>query len=156
VATVRAHGLDPVDFELELTESGMMRNIDFAVDLVGQLNAAGFALAIDDFGTGYSSLAYLKQLPAEKLKIDKSFVRDMIDDRNDHAIVATIIGMGKTLGMLTIAEGVETRAQADALRKMGCDQVQGFLFGRPEPTDVFTGKWLRGLKKSVEGPAGIT
>ena len=139
---IRAEGLEPRLFELELTESGMMKNIEQSIDMFTQLNAAGFSLAIDDFGTGYSSLAYLKRLPARKLKIDKSFVQDMVEDINDHTIVATIIAMGKTLGMRTIAEGVETRAQADALLALGCDEVQGYHFGRPEPAPVFAEKWL--------------
>ena len=140
---IRSEGLEPRLFELELTESGMMKNIEQSIDMFTQLNAVGFSLAIDDFGTGYSSLAYLKRLPARKLKIDKSFVLDMVDDINDHTIVATIIAMGKTLGMRTIAEGVETRAQADALLALGCDEVQGYHFGRPEPASAFAEKWLR-------------
>ncbi len=140
---IRSGGLEPRLFELELTESGMMKNIEQSIGMFTQLNAVGFSLAIDDFGTGYSSLAYLKRLPARKLKIDKSFVQDMVDDINDHTIVATIIAMGKTLGMRTIAEGVETRAQADALLELGCDEVQGFHFGRPEPAAAFAEKWLR-------------
>ena len=140
---IRSGGLEPRLFELELTESGMMKNIEQSIGMFTQLNAVGFSLAIDDFGTGYSSLAYLKRLPARKLKIDKSFVLDMVDDINDHTIVATIIAMGKTLGMRTIAEGVETRAQADALLALGCDEVQGYHFGRPEPASVFAEKWLR-------------
>ena len=140
---VRAGGLEPRLFELELTESGMMRNIEQSIELFTQLNATGFSLAIDDFGTGYSSLSYLKRLPARKMKIDKSFVRDMVDDANDHTIVATIIAMGRTLGMRTIAEGVATAAQADALLALGCDEAQGHFFGMPEPGDVFAEKWLR-------------
>ncbi len=140
---IRSEGLEPRLFELELTESGMMKNIEQSIGMFTQLNAVGFSLAIDDFGTGYSSLAYLKRLPARKLKIDKSFVLDMVDDINDHTIVATIIAMGKTLGMRTIAEGVETRAQADALLALGCDEVQGYHFGRPEPANTFAEKWLR-------------
>jgi len=119
-----------------------MRNVDRAVELLGQLNRIGFSLAVDDFGTGYSSLAYLKRLPVGKLKIDRTFVRDMAEDTNDHAIAATIVAMGRTLGLLTVAEGVETRTQADALLALGCDQAQGYLFGRPEPPDVFAAAWL--------------
>lgn len=142
-ARVRAFGLSPELFELELTESGMMRNIDLAIELAGQLSEAGFTLAIDDFGTGYSSLAYLKQLPADKLKIDQSFVRNMRDDQNDHAIVATIVAMGRTLGLSTIAEGIESDEQAAALRQLGCQEGQGYQFGRPESAEVFATRWLR-------------
>jgi diguanylate cyclase (GGDEF)-like protein/PAS domain S-box-containing protein len=138
-----AAGLEPRLFELELTESGMMKNVEQSIDLFTRLNAFGFSLSIDDFGTGYSSLSYLKRLPARKMKIDKSFVRDMVDDVNDHTIVATIIAMGRTLGMRTIAEGVETQAQADALLALGCDEVQGYYFGYPEPAASFAEKWLR-------------
>lgn len=139
---VHRFGLPPEQLEFELTESGVMRNVDRAVELLGQLNRIGFSLAVDDFGTGYSSLAYLKRLPVGKLKIDRTFVRDMAEDTNDHAIAATIVAMGRTLGLLTVAEGVETRTQADALLALGCDQAQGYLFGRPEPPDVFAAAWL--------------
>jgi diguanylate cyclase (GGDEF)-like protein/PAS domain S-box-containing protein len=140
---IAQHGLTPARFELELTESGMMRNIDLAIELANQLSAAGFSLAIDDFGTGYSSLAYLKRLPADKLKIDQSFVRDMLVDRNDHAIVATVIAMGRTLGLRTIAEGIETAEQAAALLELGCQEGQGYLLGRPVSATVFAERWLR-------------
>ncbi len=139
---IRTAGLEPRLFELELTESGMMRNIEQSIDLFTRLNALGFSLSIDDFGTGYSSLAYLKRLPARKLKIDRSFVLDMVSESNDHAIVATIIAMGRTLGMRVVAEGVETQAQADALLALGCDEVQGYYFGYPETAASFAGKWL--------------
>jgi len=139
---LQAAGIGPRLFELELTESGMMKNIEQSIAMFTQLNAIGFSLAIDDFGTGYSSLSYLKRLPARKLKIDKSFVRDMVNDDNDRTIVTTIIAMGKTLGMHTIAEGVETREQADALIALGCDGVQGYLYGEPEPASTFAEKWL--------------
>ncbi len=142
---ITATGLEARCFELELTESGMMRNIEHGIAVITALNQLGFAQAIDDFGTGYSSLAYLKRLPAEKLKIDQSFVRDMIEDSNDHAIVATIIGMGRNLGMKTIAEGVETQAQADALRALGCDEAQGYFYGRPIHGEEFARRWLDGL-----------
>jgi diguanylate cyclase (GGDEF)-like protein len=139
---VRNAGLSPAQFELELTESGLMHNVELAINIAGRLKAAGFAMAIDDFGTGYSSLAYLKRLPANKVKIDMSFVRDMLVDRNDHAIVTTIIAMGRTLDLRTIAEGVETLQQAEALLALGCDEAQGYYFGRPEPAAIFARKWL--------------
>jgi len=151
---IHSAGLEPRLFELELTESGMMKNIEQSIGLFTKLNAVGFSLAIDDFGTGYSSLSYLKRLPARKMKIDQSFVRDMVDDINDHTIVATIIAMGKTLGMRTIAEGVETQAQADALLALGCDEAQGYFFGKPEPASSFAEKWLRPPRSdAANGPA---
>jgi diguanylate cyclase (GGDEF)-like protein/PAS domain S-box-containing protein len=141
---VRRAGLSPEQFELELTESGLMRNVELAVNIAGRLRAMGFALAIDDFGTGYSSLAYLKRLPMATVKIDMSFVRDMLDDHNDYAIVSTIIAMGRTLEMQTLAEGVETLAQAETLFAMGCYTAQGYLFGRPERPAAFAQRWLAG------------
>jgi diguanylate cyclase (GGDEF)-like protein/PAS domain S-box-containing protein len=142
-ALIRDAGLDPTAFELELTESGFMHNIELALVNVARLQASGFAFAIDDFGTGYSSLAYLKRLPVDKIKIDISFVRDMLVDRNDHAIVNTIIGMGRTLELTTIAEGVETAAQAEALLALGCDEAQGYHFGAPLPPEDFAQRWLK-------------
>ncbi len=142
LAIVRRAGLSPSQFELELTESGLMRDVELAINIAGRLKAAGFALAIDDFGTGYSSLAYLKRLPMSKVKIDMSFVNDMLIDHNDYAIVNTIIGMGRTLDLMTLAEGVETRAQAETLLAMGCYQAQGYYFGRPEPGAAFARRWL--------------
>ncbi|MDD5389963.1 MAG: EAL domain-containing protein [Gallionellaceae bacterium] len=142
LAIVRDAGLDPTQFELELTESGFMHNVEIAFANVARLQAAGFAFAIDDFGTGYSSLAYLKRLPANKVKIDISFVRDMLENRNDHAIVQTIIGMGRTLELTTIAEGVESASQALALQALGCDEAQGYHFGAPRPAPDFARDWL--------------
>jgi len=142
LAIVRRAGLSPEMFDLELTESGLMRNVELAINIAGRLKAAGFSLSIDDFGTGYSSLAYLKRLPVGKVKIDISFVRDMLDDHNDYAIVNTIIGMGRTLEMTTLAEGVETPAQAETLLAMGCLAAQGYHFGAPESAAAFARRWL--------------
>lgn len=142
IEQIRSFGLSPACFELELTESGMMQNITQATELVAQLSAAGFAIAIDDFGTGYSSLTYLKRLPAHKLKIDQSFVRTMLEERNDHAIVTTIIAMGRTLGLSIMAEGVERQDQADALLALGCDEAQGYLFAKPATAADFARQWL--------------
>lgn len=139
---VRAAGLTPACLELELTESGLMGNVERAIEIMQTLKTAGFALSIDDFGTGYSSLSYLKCLPVDTLKIDISFVRDMLKDRHDYTIVTTIIGMARNLGLKAIAEGVEEAAQAEALLALGCDEAQGYYFGRPEPAHVFAQKWL--------------
>ncbi len=141
-AIVRASDLAPARLELELTESGLMENVEWAIGIMEALKTAGFALAIDDFGTGYSSLAYLKRFPADKLKIDMSFVRDMLKDRNDYTIVATIVGMAHNLGLKALAEGVEDAEQAKALLALGCDEAQGYFFGHPEPAKIFAGKWL--------------
>jgi len=139
---VRAAGLTPACLELELTESGLMGNVERAIKVMETLKTAGFALSIDDFGTGYSSLSYLKRLPADTLKIDISFVRDMLKDPDDFTIVTTIIGMARNLGLKAIAEGVEESAQAEALLALGCDEAQGYYFGHPEPAHVFAQKWL--------------
>ncbi|HYA66699.1 MAG TPA: bifunctional diguanylate cyclase/phosphodiesterase, partial [Burkholderiaceae bacterium] len=153
VERVTRFGISAEQIEFELTESGVMRNVDRAVDLFGQLNGIGFSLAVDDFGTGYSSLAYLKRLPVKKLKIDRTFVRDMAEDANDHAIVATIIAMGRTLGLRTTAEGVETKTQAQALLALGCEHAQGYLFGAPEPPEDFATRWLK-QKQESKGECG--
>ncbi|BBP03267.1 hypothetical protein TPL01_06920 [Sulfuriferula plumbiphila] len=142
-AIVRAAGLTPACLELELTESSLMRNVEQAIVVMEALKTAGFALAIDDFGTGYSSLTYLKRLPADKLKIDMSFVRDMLQDRNDYTIVATIIGMAHSLGLKALAEGAEQAEQAETLLALGCDEAQGYYFGHPETAEIFAQKWLR-------------
>lgn len=127
---------------LELTESDFMRDPDQAVEITQAMRAAGYALYIDDFGTGYSSLAYLRHFAADALKIDISFVREMLDNQHDRAIVQTIIAMADALGMKTLAEGVEHQKQATLLAEMGCLEAQGFLFGRPKPADEFAAAWL--------------
>ena len=139
---IRAAGQTPDLFELELTESSMMTDPEVAVETMETLKAAGFTLAIDDFGTGHSSFAYLKRFAADQIKIDISFVRDMLNDRDDYAIVKTIIAMANILDLETTAEGVESAAQAEALLALGCDFVQGYHFGHPEAPDVFAEKWL--------------
>lgn len=128
--------------ELELTESILMTNPERAIVTLNELKDRGFSLAIDDFGTGYSSLAYLKRFPVDTLKIDRAFVRDMQEDRNDRAIAATIVAMAQQLGLTTVAEGVENEEQLLILRQLGCLQAQGFHIGRPQPADEFRGKWL--------------
>jgi len=139
---VHEAGLSPDRFELELTESSMMVDPERAVEVMELLSAAGFGLSIDDFGTGYSSLAYLKRFAADQIKIDISFVRNMLTDADDHTIVTTIIAMARSLGLQTTAEGVEEAGQAAALLALGCDFAQGYHFGRPESPKVFQEKWL--------------
>ena len=142
LAIVAENGADPSLIEFELTESGVMRDPERAVEITRALTSAGFALSIDDFGTGYSSLTYLKRFPIYKLKIDISFVLHMLSDANDLAIVSAIIAMAKNLGLTTLAEGVEDRAQAERLRALGCDESQGYHFGHPEPAEAFARRWL--------------
>ncbi|MDX2300569.1 MAG: PAS domain S-box protein, partial [Xanthomonadaceae bacterium] len=151
VSQVANAGLDTHAFELELTESSMMADPEGAIVTMDALHRAGFSLAVDDFGTGYSSLVYLKRFAADNIKIDISFVRDMLSDRNDAAIVSTIIAMARNLGLRTTAEGVETAQQAQALLELGCDFAQGYYFGHPEPADTFARRWLRA---TVSEPTG--
>ncbi len=129
--------LPPARLELELTESVTLDNPERAVLLMDRLFNEGIQLAIDDFGTGYSSLSYLKRIRAHKLKIDQSFVRGLAADRDDHAIVLTIINLARTMGMRAIAEGVETPEQVELLRRAGCDEIQGYWIGRPMASGAF-------------------
>ncbi|MCR6629347.1 MAG: EAL domain-containing protein [Magnetospirillum sp.] len=133
--TLEQSGLDPRYLEIELTESSAMRDAESAIGVVHQLKDMGIACAIDDFGTGYSSLSVLKRFPISKLKIDRSFVMDVITDPNDAAIVDAIVAMAKALKMKVIAEGVEHAQHLEFLRNLGCDQMQGYLFSRPLPAE---------------------
>lgn len=123
--------IDPSLIELEITEGVMMENTEHAIGLLQRLRELGLKLSIDDFGTGYSSLAYLKRFPVDKLKIDQSFLRQLMPDSNDSAIVQAIIVLGHSLGIKVIAEGVETQLQKEMLMVWGCDEIQGYLYGRP-------------------------
>ncbi|WP_051971595.1 bifunctional diguanylate cyclase/phosphodiesterase [Massilia sp. 9096] len=136
VARVRAAlGPDPTEagIDLELTESLLMTDIDGAIDKLRQLRALGLRIALDDFGTGYSSMAYLARLPLDYLKIDRAFVTGLPDDPESRTIISSMISLGHALGLKIIAEGVETGDQAGLLTALGCDQLQGFYFARPEP-----------------------
>ncbi len=134
---------DPTHLELELTESVVMENVDESISKLKKLRDLGIALSVDDFGTGYSSLNYLKTLPIDSLKIDRSFVIDITQSINDQAIAISIITLAKNLRLNVIAEGVETREQMQLLRSLECYVMQGFLFGRPMP-DVELAEKLRG------------
>jgi diguanylate cyclase (GGDEF)-like protein/PAS domain S-box-containing protein len=141
-ATVRAalqdSGIGMDCLELELTESLLLSNADVGLNVLGELTKMGLKLLIDDFGTGYSSLSYLKRLPVYKLKIDQSFVQGLPSDQDDVAIVRAIIGIATSLHMSVIAEGVETEAQLDFLRGCGCNEIQGYFYGKPLPSDLAT------------------
>ena len=130
-------GLDPSLLELEITEHSAMDDRVDTLRIFDQIRSLGVRLAIDDFGTGYSSLSRLKAFQVSRLKIDRSFVRDITDDRDDAAICASVIQLGQSLDMDVIAEGVETEAQLDKLRELGCTQMQGFHFARPMPAEDF-------------------
>ncbi|MDT4872586.1 putative signaling protein [compost metagenome] len=132
LAVLDETGANPQRLELELTESHLVQDVETMIVKMGLLKARGVRFALDDFGTGYSSLSYLKRLPLNQLKIDRSFVRDLLSDPNDAAIVRTIVALGGSLDLEVIAEGVETQAQRDALLRLGCQRFQGYLFGKPE------------------------
>jgi diguanylate cyclase (GGDEF)-like protein len=130
-AIILEHQINPEKLRLELTESLLVKNVQEALDKINSLKDIGLSLSIDDFGTGYSSLSYLKQLPIDELKIDQSFIRDLINDPNDVIIVETILSIGQKFGLEVIAEGVETLEQYEQLVSMGCEYFQGYLFGKP-------------------------
>jgi diguanylate cyclase (GGDEF)-like protein len=146
--TLERSGLPPECLELELTESVLLHDIDIVLETLHGLKEIGVKLSIDDFGTGYSSMSYLKRLSVDKLKVDQSFVRDMGEDSDDAAIVKAIIQLGHTMQLNVIAEGVETEEQFRLLKKLGCNEVQGYLFSRPIPADDFAS--LYGKKKSLQ------
>lgn len=134
VATTLANsGADPQRLKLELTESLLLDNVENTILKMSTLKALGVRFALDDFGTGYSSLSYLKRLPLDQLKIDQSFIRDVLSDANDAAIARTVLALGQNLDLEVIAEGVETEAQREFLARHGCLFYQGYLFGRPVP-----------------------
>ncbi|MGZ5059038.1 MAG: EAL domain-containing protein [Methylobacter sp.] len=138
-------GLPPEYLELELTEGVAMHNPQDAIAVMNNLHERGIRMSIDDFGTGYSSLSYLKKFKVYKLKIDQSFVRDISTDPEDKAIVSAIINLAKSLGLRTIAEGVETSGQLAFLREQGCDEMQGYLFSKPVPAQQFEALLKRGF-----------
>jgi EAL domain-containing protein (putative c-di-GMP-specific phosphodiesterase class I) len=134
---LNTYDLVPENLELEITETALLNDPDRAGEQLRQLAESGFSLAIDDIGTGYSSLAMLHSLPLDKLKIDRFFVERLGNDDADLAIVKATIVMAKELGLMTLAEGVETAEQLRMLQSLGCDQFQGFLLGRPMPAEAF-------------------
>ena len=137
--SLAAGGADPTRLKLELTESLVVERIDEVIARMAQLHRLGVHFSLDDFGTGYSSLTYLKRLPLDEVKIDRSFVRDLVDDSNDAAIVQAILAMSASLGLRVVAEGVETPAQREFLLRHGCRVYQGYLFGRPMPIEAWVG-----------------
>ncbi len=135
--TLAEHLIPPGQLTLEITETMAMRDADACLRTLGQLNALGVRIAIDDFGTGYSNLLYLRKLPAHELKIDRSFVQAMDTCPEDIAIVAAVVALAHTMRLQVVAEGVETTAQRNTLERLGCDQLQGYLLGRPMEAERF-------------------
>jgi EAL domain-containing protein (putative c-di-GMP-specific phosphodiesterase class I) len=142
-------GLSPEKLELELTESVVMQGAEPTLEKLRQLDVLGVKVAIDDFGTGYSSLSYLRQFTVDRLKIDRSFVRDLPGNNDAEAIAAAIVAMGLSLGLRIIAEGVETEAQAEFLQRISCKEGQGYLFAWPMAIDEFEA-WIRERQSSMQ------
>ncbi|WP_422373245.1 putative bifunctional diguanylate cyclase/phosphodiesterase [Hoeflea sp.] len=132
---VRVHGIDPARLKLELTESVIVHDLERTVGRIESLRRTGIGLSLDDFGTGYSSLSYLRRLPIDQLKIDRSFVQEALESERSAGLVRSIIKLGLDLGLVVLAEGIETPEQHAFLLKCGCDEFQGYLFGRPMPDD---------------------
>ena len=138
-AILEETGLAASRLDLEVTEGLLIKDAEPALVTLRRLKALGVQISMDDFGTGYSSLSYFRMFPFDKVKIDQSFVADMIENPQSRAIIRSVIGLGRGLGVPVVAEGVETAAQLEALRAEGCDQVQGYLISRPNPIRFFDG-----------------
>ncbi|APG28328.1 hypothetical protein A7E78_10990 [Syntrophotalea acetylenivorans] len=145
-------GFDPQLLELEITESAVMDNVQEAVRILNIFQQRGISLAMDDFGTGYSSLSSLQRLPLSKLKIDRSFIREVTSNANDAALTSSVIALGRTMGLGVVAEGVETEEQLDFLQRMNCAQVQGFLFSKPLPANEVSTLFERSFVSSSAPP----
>jgi diguanylate cyclase (GGDEF)-like protein/PAS domain S-box-containing protein len=156
VAVLEESGMAPELLELEITESVIMHNFQHATERVAAIKKLGVRLAIDDFGTGYSSLSQLRRFPIDTLKVDRSFIRDIPANAEDSAITEAIISLGKTLGVVVVAEGVETAVQRAFLRERGCDQMQGFYFSKPCHPDAFAQLLARDARCGGEAGAAGT
>ena len=130
---IKDTGFPGYRLELEITESALIGNAEEAIECFEQWRALGVHIAVDDFGTGYSSLSYLSRLPIDRLKLDRSFVQRMMFEKKTAAIVRSVLALGKELGITVLAEGIETESQFAMLQRLGCEQVQGFLFAKPMP-----------------------
>jgi EAL domain-containing protein (putative c-di-GMP-specific phosphodiesterase class I) len=135
LSALNKSGANPHRLKLELTESVLLSDVEDAIQKMSVLGTQGVRFALDDFGTGYSSLSYLKRLPLDQLKIDQSFVRDVLTDPNDAAIVRTILALARSMDLVAVAEGVETEGQRQFLLDSECTLFQGYLFGKPVPLD---------------------
>jgi EAL domain-containing protein (putative c-di-GMP-specific phosphodiesterase class I) len=139
--------------EIELTENMVMHDAQQMIAMLQAIKRLGVQIAVDDFGTGYSSLSYLKRFPVDRLKVDRSFVKDINVDSDDAAIVRTIIALGHNLGLKVLAEGVETEEQIEFLSRYACDELQGFYFSRPIPAERFRG-WLESARTGLASDDG--
>ena len=146
---LRSTGLTPSLLEIEVTEDILLHDEDRVLDIFKRIQQLGVRILFDDFGTGYASLSYLKKFPLDGLKIDRSFVLDLLADSDDAAIVGSTIGLSKQLGLTVVAEGIENRATADFLVSMGCEEGQGYFFGRPMPADAFEKQFLMAELEAV-------
>jgi EAL domain-containing protein (putative c-di-GMP-specific phosphodiesterase class I) len=136
-AVLDRQGIDPSRLKIELTESMLVSDIEDTIGKMTALRARGVGFSLDDFGTGFSSLSYLQRLPLDQLKIDQTFVRNVLTDPNGAAIARTVVNLGQSLGLSVIAEGVETEGQRAFLAGIGCPAYQGYLFSRPVPIEAF-------------------
>lgn len=137
LAALDRTGANPKNLKLELTESMLLDDVEDVIAKMAALKTHGLKFSLDDFGTGYSSLSYLKRLPLDQLKIDKSFVRDLLVDCRGGAIAQAIVALGRAMGLSVIAEGVETEEQREFLAGLDCHLFQGYLFSRPRPLEEF-------------------
>ncbi|MGV3635741.1 MAG: sensor domain-containing protein, partial [Pseudorhodoplanes sp.] len=147
-------GLAPERLVLEITEGALMDDYSRAVSILRRLKALGIRIAMDDFGTGYSSLSYLQSFPFDKIKIDQTFIANLERSAQSAAIVRSVLGLGRSLDLITVAEGVETQAQLEVLRREGCDEMQGYLIGRPQPIGEYAGMIGRPPRDKRKAAAG--
>jgi EAL domain-containing protein (putative c-di-GMP-specific phosphodiesterase class I) len=148
VSIAEKHGISPANITIEITESGLIKELSRTLDILTRLRMKQVKLSIDDFGTGYAMMQQLKNIPATELKIDKSFVLDMQVNDRDRIMVQKTVELGHELGMHVIAEGVETQEQLDLLRANGCDSAQGYLFSRPIPAKEMV-NWLASYRSQL-------
>jgi EAL domain-containing protein (putative c-di-GMP-specific phosphodiesterase class I) len=154
-ALLAIHGVEPRHLTLEVTEGTILANPRRSGEVLAAVRALGVAVSLDDFGTGHSSLSHVKRLPVDELKIDRTFVTDVVGDATDRAIVASIIRLARSIGLTVVAEGVEDEAALEALRGEGCDSAQGWLFSRPLDEAAF-GEWLAGRALTEAGRRGVS
>jgi EAL domain-containing protein (putative c-di-GMP-specific phosphodiesterase class I) len=149
IAVLESTGMDPHLLEFEIAESLLISDVDTTLRILSGLKALGVRIAIDDFGSGYTSLATLQRFPLDTIKIDRSFIHDVPVDTENTGLADAVIAMGKSLSLTVVAQGVETREQAEFLRGHACDEIQGFYFNRPLPPEEF-------VKLLIAPPAEVT